>query len=105
MLGVDVGKTSPGTVRRRSTISVISQSDVKSVKLLSEKGLNPSPSREDSIQGFELVFQLPKEVLILPILDQSGDIPYSTQWDFDLLSEEEVCVCVCACMVSCFLVS
>lgn len=83
----------PSSFSRSKTISSVSESRTpKGAPSGSEMRLNTSSSSPLHEGNFclELSFQLPGEVLIVPIFEQSGDLPQSAQWDFDLLSEEEV---------------
>ena len=81
----------PGSsIARSKTMSSVSDGrTLKGAQSGSEARLNCSPVHEGCF-SLELSFQLPNEVLIVPIFEQSGDLPQSAQWDFDLLTEEEV---------------
>ena len=63
---------------------------------LTDKVVNASP---EPGSGVDLTFRLPLEVLILPLVkhgdlsEQASEEKSVGQWDFDLLSEEEVSVC------------
>ena len=79
-----------GTFVRSKTISSMQEGRTpKGAPSGSEIRLNSSPSHDGNF-CLEFIFQLPSEVLIVPIFEQSGDLPQSAQWDFDLLTEEEV---------------
>ena len=83
----------PSSFARSKTISSVNEGRTpKGAPSGSELKLNTSSSSPLHETNFclELSFQLPNEVLIVPIFEQSGDLPQSAQWDFDLLSEEEV---------------
>ena len=83
----------PNPFSRSKTMSSVSESRTpRGAPSGSEMKLNTSSSLPLHEGNFclELSFQLPGEVLIVPIFEQSGDLPQSAQWDFDLLSEEEV---------------
>ena len=88
---VQFGDT-PGSFARSKTMSSVSEARTpRGAPSGSELKLNTSSSPLHEVNFcMELSFQLPNEVLILPIFEQSGDLPQSAQWDFDLLSEEEV---------------
>ena len=79
-----------GTFIRSKTMSSMQDGRTpKGAPSGSEMRLNSSPSHDGHF-SLEFSFQLPNEVLIVPIFEQSGDLPQSAQWDFDLLTEEEV---------------
>ena len=83
----------PTSFSRSKTMSSVSDSRTpRGAPSGSELKLNTSSSSPLHEGNFclELSFQLPSEVLIVPIFEQSGNLPQSAQWDFDLLSEEEV---------------
>ena len=85
------GEAPSSVVRSKTMSSVMEGRTPKGAPSSSEMRLNSSssPIHEGSF-CLELSFQLPSEVMIMPIFEQSGDMPQSAQWDFDLLSEEEV---------------
>lgn len=95
-LALDVKAPSSTTVPRSNTLSHSSTLDLKS-KQTYEKQLSHSVSPSNSFMG-PLTFQLPQEVLVIPFLDQvdvgrGADQLNTAQWDFDLLSEQEVGDC------------
>lgn len=89
-------KSPSASIPRSSTFGHAATLDTKSLKPSSEKQLGRSLSQPDSL--VPLNFHLPREVLVIPILEQvdmgrglnSGGRLTATLWDFDLLSEEEV---------------
>ena len=95
-LALDVKAPSSTIVPRSNTLSHSSTLDLKS-KQTYEKQLSHSVSPSNSFMG-PLTFQLPQEVLVIPFLDQvdmgrGADQLNTAQWDFDLLSEQEVGHC------------
>ena len=86
------GDASSSFARSKTISSVTDGRTPKGAPSGSELRLNTTSSSPMHEANFclELNFQLPNEVLIVPIFEQSGDLPQSAQWDFDLLSEEEV---------------
>ena len=111
---VDVKPVLSVTRSRAMTRSVSPQSSLHVVSAVSsERFVSPT---QGSTANFTLGFQLPSEVLILPILEADpsegkeigggggggvgiGGDRKTIQWDFDLLSEEEVSVRVRECKV------
>lgn len=86
----------PSSISRSKTMSSIMDGRTSKGAPLAGSELKVNTSPQHAHEGtlcLELSFQLPSEVLIVPIFEQSGDLPQSAQWDFDLLTEEEVCTC------------
>ena len=81
-------------VRTRAYTRSISPTHSRQVGSSEKLALRSPPSDQIALST-STTFSLPLEVLILPTMEQADENNQSrSQWDFDLLSEEEVITCL-----------